>query len=107
MPTSPPISTWAVAFLGCAFLIAGCGPVHSPAADATAAHPPNPDEDDVPITADDVKMPASYPEAVERIAGYCNEVRRAIEEKHPNRAHRPLDEMDIVLDRLPEIARDG
>jgi hypothetical protein len=69
--------------------------------------PAGPDENDVPITAADVQMPARYAEAVERIVGYCDAVRGAIEDNHPHNAHRALDEMDIVLDRLPEIARDS
>ncbi len=107
MPTSPSSLIWAVALVACAALTTGCGPVAPTASEVVAPPATEAGEEDVPITEADVKMPAGYAEAVERIDGYCQTVRKAIEDDHPHRAHRALDELDIVLNRLPEIARDG
>ncbi|HVC96678.1 MAG TPA: hypothetical protein VND64_23575 [Pirellulales bacterium] len=107
MPTS--LSAWirAVALVTCVALVSGCGPA-APAASGVPSQPTTEaNGKDVPITDADVKMPEGYAEAVERIDGYCETVRKAIEDGHPHGAHRALDEMDIVLNRLPEIARDG
>jgi hypothetical protein len=52
-------------------------------------------------------MPGSFAEAVERIAGCYNAIGKAIDAGHAHDAHRPLDEADIILNRLPEIARDS
>ncbi len=65
------------------------------------------DHHDVPITEADVQMPANYAEAVTRIQGYRDAIRSAATGAEPELAHRPLDELDIVLNRLPEIARDS
>jgi hypothetical protein len=90
------------AVLGLALAGCGCneaGP--SPAAStATAADP-----DDVPITEADVPMPAGYTEAVERLCDYRDAIRQAVELGHPSEAHRPLDETNIAIERLPAIAR--
>ena len=64
------------------------------------------DPHDVPITEADVQMPTSYGEAVDRIAGYRDTIRAAIEAGTPTKAHRSLDELDIVLRKLAEIARE-
>lgn len=91
----------------------GCGESHeavanhaggAPAARQSAgAHDP----DDVPITEADVQMPATYAEAIERIKSYRDQIRRPIEAGTPGKAHRPLDELDIVLGKLTAIARDS
>lgn len=64
------------------------------------------DPDDVPITEADVEMPKGYGEGVERVAGYREVIRDAIEAGTPTKAHRSLDELDIVLRKLAEIARE-
>jgi hypothetical protein len=107
MSTSLSSLNLAVALVVCAALTTGCGPVAPAASEVVSQPATEAGEEDVPITEADVKMPTSYAEAVERIDGYCETVRKAIEDDHPHRAHRALDEMDIVLNRLPEIARDG
>ncbi len=72
-----------------------------------AEHAAEEEEEDVPITEADVELPANFAAAVERIDGYRRSIREAIANGHPGRAHRPLDELEIVLDKLPEIARDS
>lgn len=81
-------------------LVALVGCAQKPAAQ-TAAHNP----DDVPITEADVKLPASYAAALPRIAAYRDTIRGAIEAGTPGKAHRSLDELDIVLNKLPSIAK--
>jgi hypothetical protein len=65
------------------------------------------DHDDVAITEADVKLPATYAEALPQIKGYRDTIRTAIDAGTPNKAHRSLDELDIVLDKLPGIAKDS
>lgn len=65
------------------------------------------DPDDVPITEADVARPEDYPEALTRIEGYRDTIRDEIAAGRPTKAHRALDELDIVLNWLPEIARDS
>jgi hypothetical protein len=88
--------------LGCA---PGSGPTggQSQSPSTTPAHDP----DGVPITKADVDMPADYAVAMPRINEYRDKIRTAIEAGTPSKAHRPLDELDIVLDNLCEIARDS
>jgi hypothetical protein len=79
----------------------GCGKSEPPK--SAPVHDP----DDVPITEADVQMPASYAEALPRIKSYRDTIRSAIEAGTPNKAHRSLDELDIVLNKLPSIAKDS
>ncbi|HEX5445368.1 MAG TPA: hypothetical protein VFW87_16200 [Pirellulales bacterium] len=87
-------------------MLAGCQPVASTAMSGSA-HTGNIDPDDVPITEADVAMPGDYAAAVERLSEFRDAIRGAITSGDHGRAHRPLDEADIVLRRLPEIARDS
>jgi hypothetical protein len=68
---------------------------------------PASDPDDVPIKQADVAKPKDYAEAISRIEGYRNTIRDEIAAGRPTKAHRGLDELDIVLDWLPSIARDS
>jgi uncharacterized protein YqeY len=91
--------------------LAGCGtdgsqPAPSAASDAQQAAPAH-DPDDVPITEADVERPANYAAAVARIRSYRDTIRDEVAAGRPTKAHRPLDELDIVLNWLPEIARDS
>ena len=65
------------------------------------------DPHDHPITEADVDIPATYPEAVARIRTYRDAIRDGANSSEPGVAHRPLDEADIVLRKLPSIARDS
>jgi FAD/FMN-containing dehydrogenase len=86
-----------LAFLGCGCNDAGSNSQTKPATPA--------DPDDVPITEADVPVPASYAEAVERLVGYRDAIRQAVESGHLSEAHRPLDETNIAIERLPAVAR--
>lgn len=94
------------------FLVAttlGCGALTPPASEpareggTSAAQA----EEGPPITEADVQMPSDYTAAVERLRGYRDAVRQAVESGHYHDAHRPLDEMEIVINRLPYLARDS
>src|SRR5215218_6887756 len=99
-------------------LLGGCGgsppettPASSPPAGTVA--PPGEaakalaDPDDKPITEADVARPKDYADAVARLKGYRDSIRADITAGRPTKAHRALDEQDIVLNWLPAIARDG
>lgn len=81
--------------------VLGCGKTEPPQTPAAAAVDPH----DVPITEADVKMPATYADAIPQIKGYRDAIRKEIEAGTPSHAHRSLDELDIVLDKLPSIAK--
>lgn len=94
---------------------AGCG---GPATDSATPPPPSSpttapapagaaDLDDQPISEADVARPKDYPEALSRIEGYRDTIRDEIAAGRPTKAHRALDELDIVLNWLPSVARDG
>lgn len=107
------------ALLSCCFglvLVLGCSRNadhdHDHGHDHSHGHPhdhaaPAHDPDDVPITEADVKMPATYAAAVPQVKAYCAAIRTAIDANTPSKAHRPLDELDIVLRKLIYIARDS
>jgi hypothetical protein len=114
------INTHVVLSLGSLLVVAcvGCGqgePTKPPAApasegavvhdhgDGTGAHSHDPH--DAPITEADVKRPADYRDAVARIKDYRKNIEVAAGSDVPGRAHRELDELDIVLKWLPGIAR--
>ncbi len=106
----------AFSLAGLVFL-AGCGETNpQPAAPPTSAAPaPAPqasstaagDPDDVAITEADVRRPTDFADAVTRIKGYRDSIRDEIAAGRATKAHRALDELDIVLNWLPEVARDS
>lgn len=94
--------------------LGGCGDSQPPASQPAAGVPtteaarkPAPDPDDKPITEADVARPKDFPDAVVRLKGYRDSIRSDIASGRPTKAHRALDEQDIVLNWLPAIARDS
>jgi hypothetical protein len=63
------------------------------------------EEEETPITAADVPMPGNYVEAVHRLCEYRDAIREAVASGQLAKAHRPLDETNIALERLPALAR--
>jgi hypothetical protein len=63
------------------------------------------DPDDVPITEADVDMPADFGAAVNRLVEYARRIKTAIKDGTPTKAHRPLDEADIVIGKIMGLAR--
>jgi hypothetical protein len=100
-----------VASLFLVLSFSGCGepetPKASPAGAPSPSAPTAVDADDVPITEADVERPKDYSAALVRIAGYRDTIRDEIAAGRPTKAHRALDELDIVLNWLPAIARDS
>ena len=88
-------------------LLAGCQQSDDAAPNSSPAAPAPTDHHDVPITKADVDMPANYADAVVRIKAYRDAIRTGAGGENPHTAHRPLDELDIVLRELPAIARDS
>ena len=97
--------------LGATYAVSGCGepaPTDVAAPDASKAAALTPaDSDDVPITEADVARPKDYADATARIAGYRDTIRDEVTAGRPTKAHRALDELDIVLNWLPGVARDS
>ena len=101
-----------VSFLGLATM-SGCGPQTGPpasggvdAANSVAEIDPH----DMPLTEAEIESLKSsvtrYQDALSAIKTYRNAIRDAIAAGNPPQAHRPLDELDIVLEHLPTVARD-
>lgn len=93
--------------------IAGCEqpeiPLSTGNADVAEATPEvNPH--DVPLTAAEIESLkislTSYEDALAKINGYRDAIRDAIARGKNSEAHRPLDELDIVLGHLPNVARE-
>lgn len=95
-----------LALVATLFALAGCGRTETQEAQPTADAPAH-DPDDVPITEADVKMPANYAEAIPQIKSYRDTIQSAVAAGTPQKAHRPLDELDIVLNKLPTIAKES
>ncbi len=100
-------NSFAPGFLAIAVLI-GCGKTPqqtssqpSEAETATQEHI----QDEGHMTADDVERPADYADAVVRIKSYRDAIRDEIAAGRPGKAHQPLDEMNFVVEWLPEIAQ--
>ena len=96
-------------FIGCGFPIPESKPQTSPEANVSesSVSKPTSDPDDIPIKEADVARPKDYAEALTRIESYRNTIRDEISAGRPTKAHRGLDELDIVLNWLPAIARDS
>jgi hypothetical protein len=103
-----PLGAFSLA-LGLAASLPGCGseapapPAGKPTAEGAKAADP----DDVPIKPEDIAKPKDFADAIARIEGYRNTIRDEIAAGRPTKAHRALDELDVVLERLAAIARDG
>lgn len=97
-----------------AALLGGCNKSSTPTSQteapgtATAAvH----DSDDVPLTEEQIvslkQGVTSYSDALTKIKSYRDTIRDGIAADDPHKAHRPLDELDVVLEFLPTVARDN
>jgi hypothetical protein len=74
---------------------------------AHAGHDHEHEEEGPPITEADIDMPADYIAAIPRIRTYRDAIRKAIKRGDYHGAHRPLDELNIVLNKLIYLARDS
>ena len=91
----------------------GCGSQSEPAPQsdsqagtAASAHDP----DDIPLTEEQKESlrqaVKSYADALTQIKSNRDTIRDAVAAGNPAKAHRPLDELDVVLEHLPAVARD-
>jgi hypothetical protein len=99
--------------LGLMFSI-GCGSQDEPAPNSdskTGTTAPAHDPDDVPLTEsqkDSLRQGVkNYADALARVKSYRDTIRDAVAAGDPTKAHRPLDELDVVLEHLPAVARDN
>ncbi|MBX9789055.1 MAG: hypothetical protein K2Y37_09090 [Pirellulales bacterium] len=99
-------SAMVVAVFSCTALV-GCGGQAGTPQAGTSADATIPDPHDVPITEADVQMPTNFADAIPRIWAYRDTIRAEAQGTTPGKAHRALDELDIVLGKLPAIARDS
>lgn len=86
--------------------LAGCQPVAS-SATTDSGQTSAGSSDEAPAAEAHVQMPADYASAIKRLAEYRDSIRSAVVGGDLEQAHHPLDEADVVLRRLPEIARDS
>jgi hypothetical protein len=93
---------------------AGCGSQDAPASGSAphaGASAPVHDPDDIPLTDAEKESlrhgVTSYADALTQIKSYRDMIRDAVAAGDPTKAHRPLDELDVVLEHLPTIARDN
>ena len=72
-----------------------------------AAHDPL----DIPLTDAEIQALkqglASYEDALGKIGSYRDSIRSALAAGDLHKTHRPLDELDLVLEHLPTVARDN
>lgn len=69
------------------------------------------DPHDVPLTEEEIAQlkedTARYEDAIEHIQQFQETIERETTEGEPSKAHRALDNLDVVLERLPEAAQNS
>lgn len=93
-------------------LLAGCGRDSSDTGPArTAEATPQHDPHDVPLTEEEIAQlkeeTARYEDAIARIKRFQETIQQETTAGDPSKAHRALDNLNVVLERLPEAARDS
>lgn len=94
--------------------VVGCGSKNNPApqagSDAGTVAPAH-DSNDIPLTEDQEQSlregVTGYADAISKIKLYRDTIRDAMAAGDPTKAHQPLDELDVVLEHLPAVARDN
>jgi hypothetical protein len=62
------------------------------------------DPDDVPLNEGDIEIPPDYSTLMARVEFLIRDIQERIAAGTPTKAHRSLDELDILLKKAPEIA---
>lgn len=97
-------------------LVAGCSQNEQAntdvdAPDEQAQNDATPDPHDVPLTEEEIAQlkqhTAQYDSAIEHIQQYQATIQQETTGGEPAKAHRALDNLDVVLEHLPEAARDS
>ena len=102
-----------ISLILCLAFVVGCGqsaPHNDHAKSPTNAIPDeHADPHDVPLTAAEIDKlqaeTATWSDAVKHIQMYRDTIKTAASGAAPSKAHRPLDLLDNVLERLPEITQ--
>lgn len=108
-----PLAVTTSVVLGCFGLLIGCSEPDQPGASGGSLEANGGeqaeefDPHDIKITEDDVERPADFKDAIARIKKYRDDIEKNAGGDTPGLAHRPLDELDYVLQWLPTIARDS
>lgn len=109
------LPTVAVAFVAMGLMV-GCSQNEQANTDADAPGEPAQDgapadPHDVPLTEEEIAQlkqdTARYEDAIEHIQQYQATIQQETTSGEPAKAHRALDNLDVVLERLPEAARDS
>jgi len=97
-----------------ATLLAGCGKNSEPAGQTKASSENTADTHEpveIPMTDQEIEAlkqgVTSYVDALAKIKSYRDTIRDVLAAGDPHSAHRPLDELNIVLELLPTVARDN
>ena len=94
-------------FTGCSKNSEPAIQTEAPSENTTVTHDP----DDIPLTGQEIAAlkqgVTSYADALSKIKAYRDTIRDGIAAGDPRKAHRPLDELDIVLEHLSTVARDN
>lgn len=103
----PTLLIVSVASLG---LLAGCGKkTDEKKTDDTKKNGKHADPHDVPMTQEEKdqlkKDVATYDKALTHIKQFRDTIKKETTDGVPEKAHRPLDKLDLVLEWLPEIAQ--
>ena len=97
----------ATMFAGCSKKSEPVSQTGTPSENTTVTHDP----DDIPLTDEEIEAlkqsVTSYADALSKIKSYRDTIRNAVIAGNPHKAHRPLDELDVVLEHLPTVARDN
>ena len=107
------IARFAVFSLAGLAFFAGCGSSNEDAAPDSATvenEQPAHDPHDVPLTEEQKDAlrqgVTGYADAIAKIKSYRDRIRDAVAAGNPPDAHRPLDELDVILEYMPTVARD-
>ena len=94
------------AAVGCTKDSETTAPTDTTAENVTAEHP-----NDVPLSEEEIDAlkneTASFDDALAKIESYRDTIRDAIAADEPPKSHRPLDELDVVLEHVPTAARNS
>ncbi len=86
-------------------LLTGCGGQGDKPSEAESS------SDDVPLTQEQITAIedsiADYADALTKIKSFRDTIRDSVAAGNPTKAHRPLDELDVVLNHMSEVARDS
>lgn len=97
-------------------LIVGCGRTEQADTKATMSREQDESSDaydphDMPLTAEEIAQlkeeTAQYEDAIEHIQQYQRTIQQETTQGKPAKGHRALDNLDVVLERLPAAARDS